>query len=91
MEMIKVHLENCLELYQITFTNSNITAYGKLRVNYNLECMYRPAQEQSRAQWDELIYEGALIKCRIHKGFHPIALFRVKEMCEETFKVKCQI
>ena len=55
-----VHLENCLELYQIIFTNSNITpAYGKLRVNYNLLHLYRPAQEQNRAQWGKIIYEVA--------------------------------
>ena len=57
-----VHLENCLELYQIIFTNSNITAYGKLRVNHNLLHLYRPAQEQNRAQWVKIIYEGVFLK-----------------------------
>ena len=57
-----VHLENCLELYQIIFTNSNSTAYGKLRVNYNLLHLYRPAQEQNNAQWGKIIYEGVLLK-----------------------------
>ena len=58
-----VHLENCLELYQIIFTNSNITAaYGKLRVNYNLLHLYRPAQEQNRAQWGKIIYEVVFLK-----------------------------
>ena len=56
--MYNVHLENCLELYQIIFTNSNSTAYGKLRVNYNLLHLYRPAQEQNRAQWGKIIYDG---------------------------------
>ena len=51
-----VHLENGLELYQIIFTNSNITAYGKLRVNYNLLHLYRPAQ------WVKIIYEVAFLK-----------------------------
>ena len=54
-----VHLENCLELYQIIFTNSNSTAFGKLRVNHNLLHLYRPGKEQNRAQWSKIIYEVA--------------------------------
>ena len=57
-----VHLENCLELYQIIFTNSNITAYGKLRVNYNLLHLYRPGQEQNRAQLGQIIYKVVFLK-----------------------------